>query len=247
MRARIPTVLCAVILAFIGLRAASAAEAALRVLFLGHNSLHHNSNWYFCILRDALGAEAIRVDYTIAVSDLKEEVLKNYDVLLLYANHPRITPEQMSALSSFVDSGRGFVPVHCASACFGNSAEFVRLVGGRFKSHKAGVFAPRIVFPDHPVTKGLFEYETWDETYVHADHNADARTVLMERADGEEREPWAWVRQQGVGRVFYTASGHDERTWQNGGFLKLLRNGIVWSAGEAKAARWRAAVPSAAP
>ena len=33
------------------------------------------------------------------------------------------------------------------------------------------------------------------------------RTVLMERVDGEEREPYTWVRTQGKGQVFYTACG----------------------------------------
>ena len=35
----------------------------------------------------------------------------------------------------------------------------------------------------------------------------------MERVDAQGREPWTWVRTQGKGRVFYTAYGHDERTW----------------------------------
>ena len=34
----------------------------------------------------------------------------------------------------------------------------------------------------------------------------------------EGREPWTWVRTHGEGRVFYTAWGHDQRTWSNPGF-----------------------------
>ena len=48
---------------------------------------------------------------------------------------------------------------------------------------------------------GFETFETWDETYVHDLHNED-RTVLMERVEGDHREPWTWVREYGKGRVF---------------------------------------------
>lgn len=217
---------------------ANADPGKLRVLFLGHNSPHHNSNLYSPILKEALAPRQVEMDYATSVDVLNPEKLKQYDAVLLYANHPRITPEQFAALLEFVESGHGFVPVHCASACFGHSLDFVKLVGGRFKSHKSGVFKATVVNPSHPVMKDFAEYETWDETYVHSDHNQEARTVLMERVENEVREPWTWVRDQGRGRVFYTASGHDERTWKDPNFQKLLFNGIVWSVGDQRRAEW---------
>jgi type 1 glutamine amidotransferase len=38
------------------------------------------------------------------------------------------------------------------------------------------------------------------------------------------------VREQGKGRVFYTAWGHDQRTWTNAGFQALMENGVRWAA-----------------
>jgi type 1 glutamine amidotransferase len=210
----------------------------LHVLFLGHASPHHNSNLYYPILREALTSKGVDFEYATTVDSLNTDNLKKFDAVLLYANHGKISPEQFSALNEFVESGHGFVPVHCASACFGNNADFIKLVGGRFKSHKSGIFRASIVQPDHPVMAGFSEFETWDETYVHADHNAQGRTTLMERVEADVREPWTWVREQGKGRVFYTASGHDERTWNDPGFQKLLFNGIVWSVGEPRRAEW---------
>jgi putative membrane-bound dehydrogenase-like protein len=57
-------------------------------------------------------------------------------------------------------------------------------------------------------------------------------TVLMERAEGDKKEPYTWVRNQGKGRVFYTAYGHDEKTWQQPEFQKLVTNGVLWAVGE---------------
>src|SRR5690625_7512437 len=49
-----------------------------------------------------------------------------------------------------------------------------------------------------------------------------------------EDEPWTWVREQGKGRVFYTAYGHDQRTWSQPEFHDLLIRGILWAVGDAK-------------
>ncbi len=80
--------------------------------------------------------------------------------------------------------------------------------------------------------KGFGGFESWDETYVHHLHNEKNRTVLEYRVDAEGREPWTWVRTHGKGRVFYTAWGHDERTWGNPGFQNLVERGIRWAAGK---------------
>ena len=40
-------------------------------------------------------------------------------------------------------------------------------------------------------------------------------------------------RNQGKGRVFYTASGHDERTWRLPKFQKLVSAGVLWASGRA--------------
>ena len=50
----------------------------------------------------------------------------------------------------------------------------------------------------------------------------------MERVDSEGREPYTWVRTQGKGRVFYTAYGHDERTWTKPEFQLMLQNAVKW-------------------
>ena len=129
----------------------------------------------------------------------------------------------------FVSSGGGFAPLHCASYCFLNSPKYIELVGGQFTSHGTGVFKEMIIKTEHPVMKGLSPIESWDETYVHEKQNSD-RSVLAERRDAGRAEPYTWVREHGKGRVFYTAWGHDQRTWTNANFQALIENGIRWAA-----------------
>ena len=218
---------------------AKADEGPIRVLFLGHESEHHNSNLYYPMLSRALGRDAIYFDYVTSVEEAlgDADYLGKFDALLLYANHGRIEPHQWKNLKDYVEGGGGFVPVHCASWCFGNEPGFDKLVGGRFKSHQGAEFAAKIVKPNHPAMKDVKEFTAWDETYFHNNHNTENRTVLMVRdampGDPHTKpEPWTWVRTQGKGRVFYTASGHDQRVWSHSDFHQLIKSGILWSVGD---------------
>ncbi len=222
----------------------AAAGKRVEILFLGHNSKHHNSEKFAPMLMLPLFQKGINLTYTADPADLSPENLSKYDGLMIYANHDKIAPEQEQAMKDFVEGGKALIPIHSASYCFRNSDWFVSAVGGQFKSHKDGTFTASITKPEHPVMQGLSEFETWDETYVHTKVNPDME-VLMERVEGEHREPWTWVRTQGKGKVFYTAYGHDERTWGNPGFHELVANGVLWAVSDqAKAQLARLSLPT---
>src|SRR6187402_2509419 len=122
-------------LLFIVLASVSEAAGPIRVLFLGHeNNKVHNSSAAAAILMEKFGRDGIYFDYFTTPDCLTPETLASYDAVMLYANHEKITPEQFNALDAFVQSGHGFLPIHCASACFGNEPRFIALVGARFKS-----------------------------------------------------------------------------------------------------------------
>ena len=206
----------------------------LRLLFLGHEQRTHNSHVLFPMLASSLARLGIQLTHVDTPAEaLVADKLQYYDGLVVYGNHMTITPEQEQALVDFVEGGKGLVAIHSASYMFIKSDRYIPMVGGQFLRHGAGEFAAEIVQPNHPAMQGLEPFTTWDETYVHTRHNTENRTVLMERVDAEGREPYTWVRTQGQGRVFYTAFGHNERTWSNPGFHRLVANGIAWAVSEA--------------
>lgn len=204
----------------------------LEILFLGHkNNMHHNSEKLADIFTKEYFKNGINITFTSQPADLNPEYLAQYDGLILYANHDTISRSQEKALLAFVRSGKGFIPLHCASFCFQNSAEVVEMIGGQFKSHKYDSFPAVITQPGHPVMKGIASFVTKDETYVH-DKISKNIQVLSERVEGDHHEPYTWVMPYGQGRVFYTAYGHDDNTFNNQGFLDLVRNGILWAVGD---------------
>lgn len=215
-------------------KSATGAPVARRgeVLFIGNTGKHHDSGKYAPWLAISLFKQGINVTYTVDLNDLNPVNLSRYDGIIIYANHEYLAPAQEAALKAFVESGKGLIPLHSASGCFKNSAWYIKTIGGQFKSHGTGAITAKIVNKKHPAMQGLPEFTTtWDETYVHQNLNPDM-TVLMTRKEGDREEPYTWVRNEGEGRVFYTAYGHNDSTWVNPGFQKLVSNGVRWALGQ---------------
>ena len=223
------------LLLLLGMTATAAADAPLKVLFLGDKG-HHRPAERFAQLQPVLAPRGIELVYTDKVSDLDPKVLAAYDALAVYANINDLPPAGEAAILDFVRNGKGLVPLHCASFCFRNSPAWIDLVGAQFQKHGVGEFRTVNVAPDHPIMQGFGGFKSWDETYVHTKHNDRGRTILEERVEGDHREPWTWVRTEGKGRVFYTAWGHDQRTWSHPGFHNLVERGIRFAAGRDPAA-----------
>lgn len=194
----------------------------------------------------ALGNRGINITYTDRLEDLNADNLNQYDGLLIYANWDSLPKPQERALLDYVASGHGLIPVHCASWCFRNSPEYVdKLVGGQFFRHKLDTIQNRLVEKPNSILAGLTPFKAYDETYLHTHLQTDnnvltVRDVKPEQAadvaaagrPGAVEEPYTWTRQYGKGRVFYTAWGHDERTWSQPGFQQLLERGILWAVGD---------------
>ncbi|HEV3486192.1 MAG TPA: PVC-type heme-binding CxxCH protein, partial [Vicinamibacterales bacterium] len=220
----------------------TAVGRPLKVLFLGHDQERpHPTPALYHLLASPLARRGIQLTHVSTPAEaLRPEKLAHYDGLLIFGNHKTITAEQEKALFGFVEAGKGLIALHSASEMFANSPRYGLLLGANGPSHAEGEeFTVQFAQPSHPVLQGLQPFSTWDQPYVHAKHHTAGRTVLMERAHAGGREPWTWVRTQGKGRVFYSAYGHDQRTWGKPDFHKLIENGVAWAVNDAARTAWR--------
>ena len=205
------------------------APRRIEVLFLGTETEEHSAQKATALLVPALSKEGLNFSYTGDLADLNAANLAKYDVLMVYGNFDALATAREKAVADFVDSGKGLIAVH--------SAPWARLTGGQIDHRGAGKFTAAVTQPQHPVTREVAAFEAADETTVHKNLSND-RTVLMDRAEGARREPVTWVRNQGKGRVLYTAYGHDEATWKMPEFQALMRGAVLWTAGDAVRAQW---------
>ena len=75
----------------------AAPTTPLKVLFLGDNG-HHQPAMRYRQLASGWANQPIKLEYTEDLKVLNPETLSKYDALMVYANHPKIEPEQEKAL-----------------------------------------------------------------------------------------------------------------------------------------------------
>lgn len=96
-----------------GFAADETSEPRLRLDFLGDNG-HHEPARRAAELLPVLAERGIDVRYSDNLDDvLSPENLKQLDGLIVYANIDEISDSQAQALLKFVQSGGGFIPLHC--------------------------------------------------------------------------------------------------------------------------------------
>jgi type 1 glutamine amidotransferase len=136
-------------------------------------------------------------------------------ILLATSGEPLGTPGtmQIQTLIDFVRAGGGLVAIEDANHAYDNSVPYISLIGGDFNGHSA--FGPDTCYKDgnHPSVAMLpASFAVTDEIYYFSKFSADNQVVLR---CGSDKRPISWVRTEGAGRVFYTALGHGDASWNN--------------------------------
>ena len=166
--------------------------------------------------------------------------LHDYDVIVLnYMNWKSPDPgaEARANLKKFVEEGRGLVLVHFACGAFQGWPEFKNIAGRiydpKLRGHDPlGKFTVVIADPNHPITKGLSDFETSDELYtcLEGDKAIDVLAKATSKVDKKDY-PMAFVNRYGLGRVFHCVLGHDVKALSVEGVQSLYRRGTAWAAG----------------
>ena len=153
-----------------------------------------------------------------------------------FGESPDVT---LAALEAFIRGGGALIGLHAASSTFYEPpVSYTRLIGGRFVEHPGGVRQANChTEGNHPVVAKVPEpFRVRDEIYVMSNLNPDNQVVLRCEAFGNtaNRLPIAWIRQEGQGRLFYTALGHENSDWtaQSPYLRDHALPGILWALGK---------------
>ena len=175
--------------------------------------------------------------------------------------HPLLQGDRLETLSKLIKGGTGLVCLHYAvePTKERGEKEFLDWIGGCFEvnwSVNPTWTADYKTLPEHPITRGVTPFKSYDEWYFHMRFrdgmegvtpilNAVAPESTMNRNDGpHEGNPavresvkngevqhmaWACQRADG-GRGFGFTGGHFHKTWGNENVRKLVLNAILWTA-----------------
>ena len=178
------------------------------------------------------------------VAEFTTDSLRRYAAVMLFTTGELpMSNAQQAALLDFVRAGGGFVGVHSAIDTFYKWPDYRGLIGGYFNGHPwHQAVRIEVVDPADALVAFLDKsFEIADEIYQIGDFDDRGSHVLLRLDEasvdltvaGVERRPYgwplAWTRAYGMGRVFYTALGHEEAVWQDPRYQRLLLNGIRWT------------------
>jgi uncharacterized protein len=223
--------------------AAEAGPGAGRVLVYTHSTgfRHTSIEAEAAAMRKALSDAGFMAELSADPKLFTSTSLANFRgvVLISTTGKPLGDPgtEALAALDSFVKAGGALIGIHAASSTFYDpAAPYTRLIGGRFVEHPGSV-RDDTCYPEgtHPaVAKLPASFMVNDEIYVFDHFRNDNQVILRCAAlSGNMRLPIAWVRQEGQGRVFYSALGHNATDFA--AQSRLLRDhflpGALWALG----------------
>ena len=179
---------------------------------------------------EATGRYSLEVTHDRGV--LKRASIRKFDAVLAYTSSGTLTRDQEKGLVGFVRSGGAFVGLHCTTTVGKANAAFVDLIGGTFASHgPCAEFPVTITDAEHMITARMPDFRITDELYVLEKFDPREVELLATAMWKGKRQPIAYTKGCGDGKVFYLALGHDERALTHPEFQKLVVRGVDWTLG----------------
>lgn len=181
-----------------------------------------------------------RVDTTENADAFTTDNLKQYAaVIFLCTTGNVLNEQQQQAFEQFIRNGGGYMGLHSAADTEYDWAWFGELNGAYFKNHprqQEAVF--NIVDGNNIATAHLPKvWKRFDELYNFKWIGTDLHILITidensytGGGNGEDH-PMAWYHEFDGGRAFYTALGHDNKSFEDPLYLQHVLGGIKYVMG----------------
>ena len=198
---------------------------------------------FYTFMKSLQGITVFEVKHPDALAMFRPENRESYDVVLLYDMPEIISEQEKRDFMDCLKAGKGLVVWHHAYCSYQSWPEYQDIIGGRYHqeawtddkgvSHLASTFKHdvwlrvKVADTEHPITKGISDFDILDETYANGYVDSDVH-VLLTTDEPSSTPSVAWTNYYGNSKVVTILLGHDHYAWENPGFVKLLRQAILW-------------------
>jgi uncharacterized protein len=181
------------------------------------------------------------VDTSESPDAFTSENLKQYSAIIFLCTTGNVLNEQQQkAFEQFIHKGGGYVGIHSAADTEYDWAWFGELNGAYFKNHprpQEAIF--NVTDQNNIATAHLPKvWKRWDELYNFKWIGTDLNILITidensytGGGNGEDH-PMAWYHAFDGGRGFYTALGHDNKSWEDPLYVQHVLGGIKYAMGE---------------
>jgi len=230
------------LISFLNLSAGRPPAMTIRILVItgGHDYKKDQFNQMLNSLGDGISYQV--VELPAAYDMFLPQNRNKYDVLVFYHMWQEITGEQEKIFSECIGGGKPVVVLHHSICAYDNWPEYFNIIGGKYFHKPATVngkeyqpcsyihdvhFRVKIAGVRHPVTRGLKDFEIFDETYK-GYYVEPGVTPLLTTDEPSSNRVIGWAKKYGKARIVTLQSGHDAPTFENPSFRKLLKQSIEW-------------------
>ncbi len=155
-----------------------------------------------------------------------------YDVIVLYDYLKKPSDKEWNNFLKLLDRGVGLTILHHAIYGYRIRPEYQKIVGvtSWLKGAKEGVeMSIHVEDPNHPITKGLKDFQIKDEIYE--DYTVEPTMhALLTTETGDNGKVLSWVHTYRKSPVCYLQLGHGESAYVNESFIEYLGRAIRWTA-----------------
>lgn len=180
------------------------------------------------------------VDTTESAAVFTAENLKQYAaVVFLCTTGNVLNEEQQKAFEQFIRNGGGYLGLHSAADTEYDWPWFGELNGAYFKSHPRQQEAVFNIVDDSTIATAHLPkvWKRFDELYNFKWIGTDLHLLITidetsyTGGGNGENHPMAWYHEFDGGRGFYTALGHDNKSWEDPLYLQHVLGGIRYVTG----------------
>jgi len=135
----------------------------------------------------------------------------------------------IDALSAYVKGGGALVGIENATHAYDTSDAYVSILGADFVGHTGGFTTATCTKEGNHASVAMLpaSFNVLDEIYDFTKFRMDNQVVLRCAAD---HRPVSWYREEGAGRIFYTALGHANESWTKPPLVdQHVLPGLLWT------------------
>jgi type 1 glutamine amidotransferase len=201
---------------------------------------------FFGMFRAMPGLNFETIELPKQAEVLEPGLRQRVDCLVLYDMVGSIPENARERLIALLQEGIGVVALHHNLGAHRNWDEYRKIIGGKFIFEPCEIDGQKytqtswahaqklrilIADPEHPITRGISDFEVEDETYGRF-YVAPGVHVLL-RTDHPQNNPVvAWTTRYGKSPVVYIQLGHDRGAYDNPNYRQLVHRAILWTSGK---------------
>ncbi|CAN5475904.1 hypothetical protein BH23BAC1_BH23BAC1_34990 [soil metagenome] len=182
------------------------------------------------------------VEHPEALNYLNLEKSSTYDVLVFYDMPSEISDKHKTDFLELARNGKNMLFLHHSIVSYDGWEEYENLVGGHYYNRpyqKGNTELPSSEYShdenikvyienkEHPITKGISDFDIFDETYNNVYINKNIEPLIA-TDHPQSNKIIGWINRYKNSKIVYLQPGHGPQIFENKNYQTLVEQSIRW-------------------